>query len=157
MGEKSVSDLRKALEVTRPDTDYELWTKRLMVERLAAHLAWSLDTEEELDAAILSIIGHFFIPLEVDLNIAAARAIWIEALFKAWCRRLREGSPTREEFVQMFGELIRAMGDDPKYGLPKRTRRAKAAKQPATILPLVTQGHEPSSEDKTDENKNSAD
>jgi hypothetical protein len=57
----------------------------------------------------------------------------------------------------MFGELFRAMGEDPKYGLPKLTRRTKAAKQPATILQLVMQGHEPSSEDKTDENKKSAD
>jgi hypothetical protein len=151
---KSMSDLSEALE---EEEAYRLWTKRLMVETLADNLAWHFDTEKELDAVILSLIGHYFTPPVLDLNNAAARAIWVEAHHKAWRRRLRERSPTREEVVQMVGETIRAMGDDPNYGLPKRTRRAKPAKQPpATILQLVKR-HEPSSEDKTDENKNSAD
>jgi hypothetical protein len=152
-----IGDLREILEAMKRDGGYDLRTKRLMIEILASDVAWDSGTEKELDAGILSLIGNFFTAPGVDLNNAAARRIWIEAIFKAWCSRLWERTPTREELAQMFGEIIRAMGDDPKYGLPKRTGRTKAAKQPATILQLVTQGHEHSSEDKTDENKNSAD
>jgi len=59
----------------------------------------------------------------------------------------------------MFGEIIRAMGDDPTYGLPKRTRRTKPTKQPATILQLVTQAQEDDSpsRERNAEDKNNAD
>jgi hypothetical protein len=127
-----------------------------MVKELAEDLVWNLDTEKELDAAILYLIGHYFTPAVVDLDNAAVRSIWIDAHHKAWCRRLQERPPTEEELVQMYGEIIRTIGDDPKYGLPKRTRRSKTAKLPATILQFVTQGRDSSREDKTDE-KNSAD
>ena len=152
-----IDNLREALEAMKPDRDEINWSKRLMVMQLAEDLAWSGNTGAELDAAILSIIGHFFTPPGgCDFNDAAARAIWIEAFFKTWCKRLGERSPTPKEFARMFGEIIRAMGDDPTYGLPKRTRRTKPTKQPATILQLVTQAQEDDCE-RNAEDKNNAD
>jgi len=58
-----IDNLREALEAMKPDRDEINWSKRLMVMQLAEDLAWTVDnTEAELDAAILSIIGHFFTP-----------------------------------------------------------------------------------------------
>ena len=69
-----------------------------MIKVLAEDLAWHFDTDEELDAVILSFIGHFFTPARVDLNNAAARAIWLKAPHDAWCLILQKNPPTQEEF-----------------------------------------------------------
>jgi hypothetical protein len=78
-----MSDSNEASEEMELDEASILRTKRLMVKELAEDLVWNLDTEKELDAAILYLIGHYFTPPVVDLDNAAVRAIWIDAHHKA--------------------------------------------------------------------------
>jgi hypothetical protein len=78
-----------------------------MIEYLAKDVAWASGTEKELDGGKLSLIGNFFDPPGVNLNNAAARAIWLEAHFKAWWERRR----------RMFAKDRRAPG--------ARTRRGR--------------------------------
>jgi hypothetical protein len=125
-----MSDLSEALE----EEANRLCTKRLMVQEIGRALALEPRHRKRTrrgNTLSHRTLFHYFTPSVVDLNNApAARAIWIDAHHKAWCRRLQERSPTEEELAQIYGEMIRAMGDDPKYGLPKRHAGPKQRSSP---------------------------